>query len=142
MGPVRPSGYGRRSPHEVVAESTDEVFLAVQIETVEALDVVEEIAAVPGIDSLFIGPTDLSSSVGLLGRYDHPDVVAGIQRIVGAAKANGLSIGAGVGTSWLAAALIRLGVGWVQLSGAEAYLWQRFEQLEAEVRRALTAPEG
>jgi 4-hydroxy-2-oxoheptanedioate aldolase len=142
MGPVRPSLYGRRLPQEVVAESADEVFLAVQIETMEALDAVEDIATVPGVDSLFIGPTDLSASMGQLGRYDHPDVVAGIQRIVGAAKANGLSVGAGVGTSSLATALIRQGVRWIQLSGSEAYLWQRFEQLDAEVRTALTAEEG
>jgi hypothetical protein len=55
------------------------------------------------------GAEILSASVGLLGRYDHPDVVAGIERIVGTAKANGLSAGAGVGTSSLAAALIRHG---------------------------------
>jgi 2-keto-3-deoxy-L-rhamnonate aldolase RhmA len=138
MGPVRPSLYGRRTPQEVVAASADEVFLAVQIETVEALDVVEEIATVPGIDSLFVGPTDLSSSMGLLGQFDHPDVVAGVRRIVAAAKANGLSVGAGVGTSSLAAALIGHGVQWIQLSGSDAYLWQRFEQLDAEVRTALT----
>jgi 2-keto-3-deoxy-L-rhamnonate aldolase RhmA len=69
--------------------------------------------------------------MGQLGRYDHPDVVAGIQRIIRAAKANGLSVGAGVGTSSLAAALIRHGVRWIQLSGSDAYLWQRFEQLDA-----------
>jgi hypothetical protein len=37
---------------------------------------------------------------------------------------------------------VRQGVQWVQLSGAEAYLWQRFEQLDAEVRAALAAAEG
>lgn len=141
VGPVRPSDYGRRPPQEVIAGSADEVFLAVQIETVEALDAVEEIAAVPGVDSLFIGPTDLSASMGLLGQFDHPDVVAAVQRIVGTAKANGLSVGAGVGTSSLAAALIRHGVGWVQLSGSDAYLWQRFEQLDTEVRTTLAGRE-
>ena len=74
MGPVRPSNYGRISGHDVVAASADNVFLAVQIETVEALEVVEEIAALPGLDSLVVGPTDLSASMGLLMQYDHPDV--------------------------------------------------------------------
>jgi 4-hydroxy-2-oxoheptanedioate aldolase len=142
MGPVRPSDYGRRSPQEVVAASADEVFLAVQIETLEALAAVEEIAAVPGVDALVVGPNDLSAAMGLLGQYDHPDVVAGILRIVGTAKANGLSVGAGVGTSALAATLIRHGVRWIQLSGSDAYLWQRFEQLDPEVRAALTAEQG
>jgi 4-hydroxy-2-oxoheptanedioate aldolase len=139
LGPVRPSDYGRRSAQEVVAESADEVFLAVQIETAEALEAVEEIAAVPGVDSLFVGPTDLSAGLGVLGRYDHPRLVAAVDRIVATARARGLSVGAGVGSSELAAAMVRRGVQWVQLSGAEAYLWQRFEQLDAEVRAALTA---
>jgi 4-hydroxy-2-oxoheptanedioate aldolase len=142
LGPVRPSVYGRLPALDVVAASADQVFLAVQIETVEALGVVEEIAALPGLDSLVVGPTDLSASMGLLTQYDHPDVVAGIKRIVAAAQANGLSVGVGVGSAELAAAMIRLGVQWVQLSGTDAYLWQRFEQLDADVRAALAADEG
>jgi 4-hydroxy-2-oxoheptanedioate aldolase len=138
LGPVRPSDYGRRSAHEVVAESADEVFLAVQIETAEALDAVEEIAAVPGLDSLFVGPTDLSAALGVLGRFDHPELLAAVDRIVATARARGLSVGVGVGSSELAAAMVRRGVQWVQLSGSDAYLWQRFEQLDAEVRAALT----
>jgi 4-hydroxy-2-oxoheptanedioate aldolase len=137
LGPVRPSNYGRRSPHEVVAESADEVFLAVQIETAEALEAVDEIAAVPGLDALVVGPTDLSAALGLLGRFDHPQLVAGVERIVAAARAHDLSVGVGVGSSELAAAMVRRGVQWVQLSGSDAYLWQRFEQLDAEVRAAL-----
>jgi 4-hydroxy-2-oxoheptanedioate aldolase len=139
LGPVHPSGYGRLPAHEVVAASADDVFLAVQIETVEALAAVEEIAALPGLDALVVGPADLSSSMGLLTQYDHPDVVAGVRRIVAAAQANGLSVGVGVGSAELATAMIRLGVQWVQLSGSDAYLWQRFEQLDADVRRALAA---
>jgi 4-hydroxy-2-oxoheptanedioate aldolase len=138
VGPVRPSLYGRLTPQEVVAASAEDVFLAVQIETVDALAAVEDIAAVPGVDSLVVGPTDLSASMGLLGQYDHPEVVEAIGRIVAAARANDLSVGAGVGTSALAAVLIRAGAQWIQLSGADAYLWQRFEQLDAEVRQALT----
>jgi 2-keto-3-deoxy-L-rhamnonate aldolase RhmA len=139
LGPVRPSNYGRLPATEVVAASTEQVFLAVQIETVEALEAVEEIAALPGLDSLVVGPTDLSSSMGLLTQYDHPDVVAGITRIVAAARANGLSVGVGVGTPEVAAAMVRLGVQWVQLSGTDAYLWQRFEQLDAQTRALLSA---
>ena len=74
LGPVRPSNYGRITATDVVASSVEQVFLAVQIETVEALEAVEEIAALPGLDSLVVGPTDLSASMGLLGQYDHPQV--------------------------------------------------------------------
>lgn len=139
IGPVRPSDYGRIPARQAVAASAEEVFLAVQIETVEALEAVDEIAAIPGLDSLVVGPTDLSASMGLLGEFDHPRVVRGIERIVAAARANDLSVGVGVGSSETAAAMIRHGVQWVQLSGSDAYLWQRFEQLDAEVRRAIAS---
>jgi 4-hydroxy-2-oxoheptanedioate aldolase len=142
LGPVRPSSYGRLPSHEVIAASHEDVFLAVQIETTEALDVVEEIAATPGIDALVVGPADLSSAMGLLGQFEHLRMREAIARIVAAARANGLSVGVGVGDSATAAAMVRQGVQWVQLSGAEAYLWQRFEQLDAEVRAAVAATEG
>jgi 2-keto-3-deoxy-L-rhamnonate aldolase RhmA len=142
LGPVRPSNYGRIGNHEVIAESRDEVFLSVQIETMEALEVVEEIAAVPGIDALVIGPTDLSSSMGILGQFDDPQMRAAIARIVAAAKANGISVGVGVGSAEIATSMVRQGVQWVQLSGTDAYLWQRFEQLDAEVRSSLAADQS
>jgi 4-hydroxy-2-oxoheptanedioate aldolase len=138
MGPLRPSNYGRLSGSHVV--ESENVFLAVQIETMEALGVVEEIAATPGIDALVVGPTDLSSSMGLLGQFEHPQVREGIGRIVAAAKANGLSVGVGVGDAASARAMIAHGVQWVQLSGAEAYLWQRFEQLRAAVGSGVDVP--
>lgn len=129
LGPVRPNNYGRLPAADVIAASAAQVFLAVQIENTEALDLVEQIAALPGLDSLVIGPSDLSASLGLLGEFAHPRVCAAIARIVAAAAANGLSVGVGVGDAATAASMAAQGGQWVQLSGAEAYLWQRFEQL-------------
>jgi 4-hydroxy-2-oxoheptanedioate aldolase len=133
LGPLRPSNYGRLSATDVVA--AEETYLAVQIETVEALEIVEEIAAIPGLDSLVVGPADLSSAMGLLGELNHPQVRAAIARIVSAAKANGLSVGVGVGDAEMANIMIEQGIRWVQLSGVDVYLWQRFEQLRAELSK-------
>jgi 4-hydroxy-2-oxoheptanedioate aldolase len=62
-GPGRASGYGSRLT-DYLAEADDEILLAVQIETEEAVKNSAEIAAVDGIDLLFIGPGDLSVSLG------------------------------------------------------------------------------
>ncbi len=74
--------------------ANDEICLIVQVETVEAMKNLEEIAAVEGIDGIFIGPTDLSASMGHIGNADHPEVVAaieqGIEIINKAGKAAGL----------------------------------------------------
>lgn len=61
-------GYHRRA--------REEICLLVQIETAEALANLEEIAAVPGIDGIFIGPADLAANMGYPGDPSHPDVKA------------------------------------------------------------------
>ena len=70
-----------------------EICLLVQAETVAALDALEEIAGVEGVDGIFIGPADLSASMGHPGNMKHPEVraaiVDAIRRIVAAGKPAG-----------------------------------------------------
>ncbi len=71
-----------------------EICVLVQIETGEALGRLEEIAAVEGVDGVFIGPSDLAASMGHLGQPGHPEVQAALQaaahRIAAAGKAPGI----------------------------------------------------
>jgi len=75
-------------------KANDEICLIVQAETKEAIDNLEEIVAIDGVHGVFIGPSDLSASMGFVGNPGHPDVVAavekGIQTIVKAGKAAGV----------------------------------------------------
>jgi 4-hydroxy-2-oxoheptanedioate aldolase len=61
----------------------DELCVIVQLETQTALDNLEDIAAVDGVDGLFIGPSDLSADMGYLGQSAHPDVTARIDDTIG-----------------------------------------------------------
>lgn len=70
-----------------------DVLVVVQVETRQGVANVEEIAAVPGVDVLFIGPGDLSSSLGCFLRFDHPDFTAAVARIVAAGRARGVAAG-------------------------------------------------
>lgn len=74
----------------------DEMCVLVQVETMEALEKVEEIAAVPGVDGIFIGPGDLSASMGLLHQPTHPKVVDaiedGLRRIRAAGNRGGVLV--------------------------------------------------
>ncbi|MGE4338084.1 MAG: aldolase/citrate lyase family protein, partial [Pigmentiphaga sp.] len=74
--------------------SNDEMCVMVQVETPEALANIEEIAAVDGVDGVFIGPADLSATMGHMGNPGHPEVQAAIDdaiaRIVKAGKAPGI----------------------------------------------------
>jgi 4-hydroxy-2-oxoheptanedioate aldolase len=77
-----------------LAEANDRACLLVQVETEAALGQVRQIAAVEGVDGVFIGPADLSASMGYLGQPSHPKVRAriedGIRAIAASGKAPGI----------------------------------------------------
>jgi len=87
------AGWGTVSLQDHVAASNAAVLSVLQIETRRGLEAVDAIARVPGADVLFIGPSDLSQSLGHPGRADHPDVQAAIRRIIEAGRANGVAVG-------------------------------------------------
>lgn len=90
-GAVRASDYGWSDDY--VAAANQNIFIALQIESVEAINQIGEIADVPGVDMIFIGPNDLSGSMGLLGQTAHPDVVTAVGTAIEATNATGKPIG-------------------------------------------------
>jgi 2-keto-3-deoxy-L-rhamnonate aldolase RhmA len=70
-----------------------QVVVICQIETVEALENVEAIAAVPGVDVLFIGPNDLSAALNGFRQFDRPEFKSAVDRIVKATKRHGSAAG-------------------------------------------------
>lgn len=81
--------YTGRSPAELAAEANEKNFVAVQIETLGALEDADQIAALSEVDLLFIGPSDLSQALGRLGQPDHPDVWAAIEKVAQACRSHG-----------------------------------------------------
>lgn len=81
-------GYGGYGGPDYFRRANAETVVGVQIERVEALEEVEKIAAIPDLDFLFIGPADLSQSMGVPGEWDHPRVWQAFERVAKAAKAN------------------------------------------------------
>lgn len=76
-----------------MAKANDETLLLAQIETAAGLDVVDEIAAVEGLDVLWIGQFDLTTSLGIPGDFSSPLYVDAVGRIVEAARAHGKHVG-------------------------------------------------
>jgi 2-keto-3-deoxy-L-rhamnonate aldolase RhmA len=91
-GSVRAAGYGRDTAN-YLKRANDEIFVMLQIETPQAVDNLEKIAAVPGVDALFIGPMDLSTSMGHMGNPGHPEVQALIASVEARAKKLGMPLG-------------------------------------------------
>ncbi len=75
-GTMRAAGYGRIRDYAKRAD--DEICLILQVETAAAMERLEEIACVDGVDAIFIGPSDLAASMGHLGEPGHPEVRAAI----------------------------------------------------------------
>lgn len=69
------------------------VVCVVQVETARAIDQVEAIAAVTGVDCLFVGLSDLSADLGVPGDFRHPDVEAALDRVIAAARTHGVPVG-------------------------------------------------
>jgi 4-hydroxy-2-oxoheptanedioate aldolase len=82
-GMTRANRYGEVEGY--ATRAAEEICVLVQCETELALSRIEEIAAVPGVDGIFIGPADLAASLGLVGQTSHPQVktavLDGIRRI-------------------------------------------------------------
>lgn len=91
-GSMRASNFGRTTSY--LQHAHEELCLLVQVETAEALDRLESIASVDGVDGVFIGPADLSASMGYPGNPNHPKVReaidGAIRRIRACGKAPGI----------------------------------------------------
>lgn len=90
-GGVRADRFGTDSGY--LQTANDELLIAVQIETREGVQNIEEIVEVPGVDVIFIGPWDLSFSLNCPLDFSHPDHRAAMQRVETAAKAAGKILG-------------------------------------------------
>jgi 2-keto-3-deoxy-L-rhamnonate aldolase RhmA len=89
---ARATGYGRNF-EEYVTEGHRDVTLIPQLETETAVENADAIAAVEGVDALFVGPADLSASLGIVGQFDHPDLHDAIGTVLSAGESADVPVG-------------------------------------------------
>jgi 2-keto-3-deoxy-L-rhamnonate aldolase RhmA len=90
---TRAAGYGFFGGTDHVTMSNDGTAVIVMAETREAIDSIDDIVGVPGVDAVFFGPNDLSFSLGVPGEMQHPKVVAAIEHGVASALRAGVAPG-------------------------------------------------
>jgi 4-hydroxy-2-oxoheptanedioate aldolase len=112
-------------------EADDHVSLFVQIETAAGVDAAAEIAAVDGVDGVFVGPSDLAASMGVLGQQTHPDVVTAVQRTFDAVRAAGKPVGVNAFDPATADAYFEAGASFVLVGADVALLARGSEALAA-----------
>src|SRR5690606_17192992 len=127
--------YNRTSDYLTTAN--DQICLLVQVETVKGLSNIESIAAIEGVDGIFIGPSDLAADMGQLGNPGHPDVQqavnSGLERIMAAGKPAGILTAdekLARGYIDLGATFVAVGTDVTLLSRATADLAARFRNAE------------
>lgn len=130
-GMTRATRYGKVADYYERAE--EELCLIVQVESIGAIDKLEEIATTEGVDGVFIGPSDLSASMGLRGQTSHPEVVAVIDEALVRLKSAGVPAGImalnpveAVRYIEMGSIMTAVGVDLVLLADAVAALRQRF----------------
>lgn len=122
----------------------DELCVLVQVESAAALANVAEIAAVEGVDGVFIGPSDLSASMGHRGNPTHPDVQAAIDNAIAQVKAAGKAVGILCADRALARRYLELGVLFVAVGVDTTLLVRAARELSGAFKDApaLAAPQA
>jgi 2-keto-3-deoxy-L-rhamnonate aldolase RhmA len=116
-------------------KAADELCVVLQLETIEAVSRLREIAAVPGVDSIFIGPSDLSASMGLVGQVDHPSVQEALANAARACRDAGKPVGILASGAARASDYFGYGYDWVA-SGSDLGLMMNAARAEVKAIRA------
>jgi 4-hydroxy-2-oxoheptanedioate aldolase len=117
---------------DYLARAGETVSLTVQIESEAAVAAVDKILAVDGVDAIFLGPSDLAASMGLLGQQEHPQVRAAVEQCLAAATTAGKPAGVNAFNKDTARSYLTAGASFVLVGADVAILARGSEALAAE----------
>ncbi|RAX48686.1 2-dehydro-3-deoxyglucarate aldolase [Arthrobacter sp. AQ5-05] len=117
---------------DYLTRAGETLTLMLQIESAEAVANVKEIVETEGVDGIFIGPSDLAASMGVIGQQDHPDVVAAVERAIAVGRAAGKYVGVNAFAEASAHRYIELGAHYVGVGADVALLARGTESLAAK----------
>jgi len=130
---VRGAGLGVVG-HADVKRLNERVVGIIQVESVGGLRDADEIAAIDGVDVLFVGPADLSHSLGIPGQFQHPDYLGALDRVVAACRAHGKAAGILVYDAAVVPKHLELGFTFVGIGADAALVADGARRLLAAVR--------
>ena len=133
IAPRRPSGFGRQTAAYMTG-ANDSVTCCIQIETHEALDDLDKILEVPGIDTILVGPNDLAASIGHTGRITDPEVEDAIAHIIGRATTHGVPAGAWTQSTTVATRRREQGFRWITVSADYGFIVAAADAAVRELR--------
>lgn len=119
---------------ETLAAMNRETFLIIQIETAEAVDRLDELLSVPGVDAALVGPTDLSFALGVPGKMDDPKLVAAIEKTLAACIARKVIPAIHTNVTGMTAGWARRGMRMVSINSEAGLLVTGATQAIKEIR--------
>jgi len=123
FGPRRANRYGTIPINEYINNVEKSFLIILQIEHIDAVNNLEEILSVEGIDTIVVGPNDLSGSIGLLGQTRHPEVMKLFDKIAEKSIKAGVPFGVSMGMDkeslreW-----VQRGVSWIGSGNESSYI--------------------
>ena len=130
---TRAGNYGTSNFEHHMRKSNKELLISIQIENVEGVSNLADILRVPGIDVLFIGPADLSQSLGLPGQINHPLVKETIEKIFKQGSEAGLAIGIDSNSEEAARNWLEYGMRYVTVG--PSVLFKNCKEIAAKIKR-------
>ena len=129
-------GYAAWPADQVRKLMNEKTTVIVMLETPRAIERAAQIAAVPGVDILHIGSTDLCDALGLPGQYAHPDVEKAFRKVIDACRANGKVAGAGgLGSAQdVTKKVLQMGVRFITAGNEWAFMMQAAKQRATALR--------
>jgi 2-keto-3-deoxy-L-rhamnonate aldolase RhmA len=134
FGPMHATDYWN---DEYAETANADIKLIIQIETVKLVEQIGSVVAIPGIDAVFIGPADLSWSMGLKGRSDHPEFEAAIELIAQACNRQGIPWGLPVGDADAFFSRYKQGARLLSVGADRGFIQSGAKQLVQTIRQGL-----
>lgn len=134
----RGSRFGRTADY--LKNAADEIGVVIQVETPHAVEHLAEIAAVPGVDSLFLGPGDLSAAMGRIGEVGHPEVQAMVERAAKLAHEAGKPIGIVAGNPDMLRRFLSYGYDWGAVASDLGLMLGRAVEWIGSIKAKAVAP--
>lgn len=132
---VRAARYGLRARQEYLAQANQESLMIAQVEGTAALQQLAEIISCPGLDAIFVGPYDLSQSLGVPGQVEHPSVQAALRQIAEVAGQSGKPFGTFAGNGQAVSAAQALGYSFLAISIDTLLISQAMHSLVGTLRQ-------
>ncbi|MFA1701481.1 HpcH/HpaI aldolase/citrate lyase family protein [Mycobacterium intracellulare] len=137
LGPNAVTGYAPRTAPQLVELLERRTVVAVMIETPEAVEAADAIAAVDGVDMILIGPSDLTAEMGIHGQYENEHFHSAVESVAAACRSHGVALGiAGIKSVDLLNRFVGLGLRFIS-AGTDVGMMTEAASARAQALRGL-----